>query len=135
MISPGAGTRDPDVGHGVGNMPTPHRAGALGSALDSALDSALRGALDALQDVAANDSLCTLKGERVQAAKYWEGHVVALKELQRIRRGAPSSEARADGHAALLTQWSKQLSSHDRSDLKWRSYLVGGLDALNSVVE
>lgn len=133
MISPRADTRAPDVGRGVGNMPSRPHSSELDSGPDSALDCALSRALEVLQGVAAHDSLCTLQGERIQAAKYWEGHVVALKELQRDHHGAHCPKARADGHAALITQWSTRLRTHDRSDVKWRSYLVGGLDALNSV--
>jgi hypothetical protein len=115
----------------VGNMPAPPEAPTLDPA--RALDRALSRAREALQGVAANDSLCTLQGERVQAAKYWEGQVVALRELQRAGHGVHSPEGRSGGHAALISQWSEQLRAHERSDLKWRSYLTGGLDALNTV--
>jgi hypothetical protein len=89
--------------------------------------------LASLEHVAAEDSLCTLTGERVQAAKYLEGQVVALKELRRIRRTGLSPEADNEARLALIERWSKRLRSHDRSDLKWQSYLTGGVDALTAV--
>ncbi len=97
------------------------------------LDVMLGQALASLQHVAAEDSLCTLTGERVQAAKYFEGQVVALKELRRIRRTGLSPEADNEARLALVDQWSTRLRSHDRSDLKWQSYLTGGVDALTAV--
>ncbi|MDR9396093.1 MAG: hypothetical protein RI518_01165 [Pontimonas sp.] len=94
---------------------------------------ALAHALDALQGVAADDSLCTLQGERVHAAKYWEGHVVALKALQRARHNGSAPAGHDAAREELIAQWSEQLHSHDRSDQKWKSYLTGGLEALKSV--
>lgn len=95
--------------------------------------AALAHALDALQGVAADDSLCTLQGERVHAAKYWEGHVVALKALQRARHNGSAQAGHDAAREELIAQWSEQLHSHDRSDQKWKSYLTGGLEALKSV--
>lgn len=102
---------------------------ASGGDLDLMLDQALA----SLQHVAAEDSLCTLTGERVQAAKYFEGQVVALKELRRVRRTGLSPEADNEARLALIEGWSTRLHSHDSSDLKWQSYLTGGRDALTAV--
>lgn len=83
--------------------------------------AALAHALDALQGVAADDSLCTLQGERVHAAKYWEGHVVALKALQRARHNGSAQAGHGAAREELIAQWSVQLHSHDQSDQKWKS--------------
>jgi len=115
----------------------PPRGATSPSSTDQAtavdLDLMLDQVLASLEHVAAEDSLCTLTGARVQAAKYFEGQVVALKELRRIRRTSISPEADNQARLALIEQWSKRLRSHERSDLKWQSYLSGGRDALTAV--
>ena len=94
---------------------TIHSPSDLSTALDSALQS--------LQAVSEGDSLCTLSGERVEAAKYYEGRVVALKAL---RTAAPDAlRQRAD---ELLETWSREYAAHAAHDSGWSAYLTGLLD-------
>jgi hypothetical protein len=87
------------------------------------LSSALDSALQSLQTVSEGDSLCTLRGDRVNAAKYYEGRVVALKAL---RTAAP--DARGQRADELLVTWSREYAAHAAHDSGWSSYLAGLLD-------
>ncbi len=83
---------------------------------------AQRAALEALQAAAGDQSLCTLSRERVNAAKYHEGAVTALGDAARaLRAGLPlPSPGEWGGIAAVRAE----------ADARWRSYLIGGRDAL-----
>jgi hypothetical protein len=86
---------------------------------------AQRAALEALQSAAGDQSLCTLSRERVNAAKYYEGQVTALGDAARaVRSGAPLPRPEDWGDIAVVRA---------ETDPRWRSYLVGGRDALTSL--
>lgn len=79
-------------------------------------------AIDALTSAASGESLCTLARERLPAAKYHEGAVVALGDaLRASRRGDPPPDRDSWG-----SQWGR-LMEHDPS---WRAYVLGGREAL-----
>lgn len=79
-------------------------------------------ALKALQSAAGGDSLCTLRRERVAAAKYHEGAVAALGAAARaVRRGDPLPDPDA---------WDPIAVARAGGDSRWHAYLLGGRDAL-----
>lgn len=86
------------------------------------IEAARAAALDSLSAAAAGDSLCTMRRERLPAAKYHEGAVAALGDARRAARGGlPALDAANWGaHWAVLAE-------HDE---RWRAYLAGGRDAL-----
>lgn len=91
------------------------------------VEEAHRAALDALTRAAGSDSLCTLSRERLNAAKYHEGAVVALSQLARaLRRGTAVPTAQEWGRGAVETQ--------AQTSADWRAYLIGGREALTAAL-
>lgn len=86
---------------------------------------AQRSALESLQSAAGDQSLCTLSHERVNAAKYFEGAVTALGDAARALRAGGTLPAPED--------WGGIAAVRAATDARWRSYLVGGREALTSV--
>ena len=93
------------------------------------LDVLLTQSLEQLNDAASGDSLCTLSGVNVQAAKYLEGTVVALKNLKRELRETPSENLTeiADRVGLYLIQ---QLPPGYEHNPSWHSYAAGAKDAI-----
>ena len=92
------------------------------------LTQKLHESLDALNQAASGDSLCTLKGDRVEAAKYLEGQVIALKDvLKRSEQDSslPPSEVLDQAEQA----WSNRNPEGFSDAPSWVSYRLGGLDA------
>ncbi len=95
------------------------------SAALEVIEAARAAALDDLGAVAAGASLCTLRGERIPAAKYHEGAVAALGEAlraERDRRAAPDPGT-----------WGAQWAQLAESDDGWRAYIAGGRAALAAI--
>lgn len=86
---------------------------------------AQRTALDSLQSAAGDQSLCTLSHERVNAAKYFEGAVTALGDAARALRAGDDLPA--------PEEWGGIAAVRAETDARWRSYLVGGREALAAV--
>jgi hypothetical protein len=92
----------------------------------------LRESLDALNRAASGDSLCTLKGERVETAKYLEGQVVAIKSLIKL------VDQQADSELSTLLALAKEAwlarNPEDFSHApSWVSYRLGGIDVLEGM--
>ncbi len=99
---------------------TPTADATLARVLD-----AQRVALESLQSAAGDQSLCTLSHERVNAAKYFEGAVTALGDAARALRSGASVPA--------PEEWGGIAQVRAETDARWRSYLVGGREALTSL--
>lgn len=98
---------------------------ALVSAPLEAIEAARAEALDSLSAAASGASLCTLRGERLPAAKYHEGAVAALGDARRAVR---------DGQAAPDPEsWGAQWAEFAERDDGWRAYVTGGRAALASL--
>lgn len=97
----------------------------VAAGLSSARDTALR----SLDQASEGQSLCTLRGEKVEAAKYFEGRVVALTELLR-QSDQTQLKVAAD---QLAQQWRGDFAERAAADPGWRSYLAGLLDACSEV--
>lgn len=97
----------------------------------STLSDALASSLESVQAAALGDSLCTVRGERVQATKYFEGRVVALRQLVKATAAHVDDTAWSLGdHApALATQWRQDVGAKAEVDPGWESYLAGACDA------
>ena len=96
------------------------------------LTQKLHESLDALNQAASGDSLCTLKGDRVEAAKYLEGQVIALKDvLKRSEQDSslPPSEVLDQAEQA----WSNRNPEGFSDAPSWMSYRLGGLDAFAAI--
>ena len=92
----------------------------------------LRESLDALNRAASGDSLCTLKGERVETAKYLEGQVVAIKSLITL------IDQQGDSELSTLLPLAKEawLARNPEGFSQapsWVSYRLGGIDVLEQV--
>lgn len=91
-----------------------------------------RQALSNLNRSVEGASLCTLRGERVDQAKYHEGQVAVLGEVLRaLRGGIPVSP---EGYTELLgvirERWRGRAAEATAASHIWQSYIAGGLDAL-----
>lgn len=97
------------------------------------LTQTLNESLDALNTAASGDSLCTLSGEKVEAAKYLEGQVIALKLALRFARASQQEDVLV---AVVLrearAEWIRKNPEGFSSSPSWVSYRMGGLDALDS---
>jgi hypothetical protein len=92
------------------------------------IEAAHDAALDALTHAAAGQSLCTLGRERLNAAKYHEGAVVALSDARRaLRRGVPPPAPQDWGAGPVAAQ--------AQTSAQRRAYLIGGRDALTAVYQ
>ena len=87
------------------------------------LDTIIAQSLDALTSSASGDSLCTLTGVCVQAAKYHEGQVVFAKKVKKAlaKDSAPALES-------VRRQWQHEKSDLLLADPAWKSYFTGGVD-------
>ncbi len=100
------------------------------------LTHTLNESLDALNRVASGDSLCTLSGDKVEAAKYLEGQVIALKlALRLVRESEPKAIAVTDVLRDARAKWIRKNPERFSSSPLWVSYRMGGLDALDSVAD
>lgn len=98
------------------------------AALAERIEAAHAAALDALTHTTAGQSLCTLGHERLNAAKYHEGAVVALSDARRaVRRGTAPPMAEEWGRGPVQIQ--------AQTSASWRAYLVGGRDALTAAYQ
>ncbi|GAA1695040.1 hypothetical protein GCM10009808_10220 [Microbacterium sediminicola] len=90
------------------------------------VEAAREVALDALTHATGTQSLCTLGRERLRAAKYHEGAVVALGDLRRaLRRGEPAPTPETWGLGIV--------EKYAATSPDWRAYLIGGREALSGV--
>jgi hypothetical protein len=100
-----------------------------------------RVALANLGAAAGGESLCALSrgGISVPAAKYHEGAACALAEARRAVQAADGGPGgtRAARTALLdvLARWRAQSVTTGRTGPGWTSYLTGGLDALEQMVD
>jgi hypothetical protein len=97
------------------------------------LDTIISQSLEALTSAASGDSLCTLKGVSVQAAKYHEGQTIAAKDFRRalVRYGSATGSP-----AALLKKVRQQWEAKNppRPDAHaGESYRTGGIDMFESL--
>ena len=76
--------------------------------------------------------MCTLSGDRVEAAKYLEGHVIALKDVLKRSEQDPSLPP-----LEVLDQaeqaWSNRNPEGFSDAPSWVSYRLGGLDAFAAI--
>lgn len=98
----------------------------------SALDTLRRDTLAHLMTVSEGESLCRLSGDRVNAAKYWEGQAAYLGVLsQEASRNHLDSES-PPGPEVFWRVERRQprppAGEHGLSE-DWRSYLAGWADA------
>lgn len=95
-----------------------------------ALTDALASSLESLQAAASGDSLCTVRGEKVQATKYFEGRVVALRQLDKVASAHAGDTAWSlrDQAPQLAAQWRRDFGQKAHADPGWQSYLAGALD-------
>jgi len=96
------------------------------------LTQKLHESLDALNRAASGDSLCTLKGDRVEATKYLEGQVIAFKDvLKRSEQDSslPSSQVFDQAEQA----WNNRNPEGFSDAPTWVSYRLGGLDAFATI--
>ena len=91
------------------------------------LDQTLR----TLNDVSDGDALCTVRGEKVAATKYYEGQVVALKNLIRHLRRHPDGSKAQD----VVREWDTATRHADTGSPAWRSYRLGGQDILDRLFQ
>jgi hypothetical protein len=92
------------------------------------LTQKLHESLDALNHAASGDSLCTLSGDRVEAAKYFEGQVIAIKNvLKRIQQDSALDPVEVLDQAEQA--WSNRNPEGFSEMPSWVSYRLGGLDA------
>lgn len=97
------------------------------------LTHTLNESLDALNRAAAGDSLCTLSGERVEAAKYLEGQVIALKLALRYSGASErENDAAIESLSQARAEWIRKNPEGFSSSPSWVPYRMGGLDALDS---
>ena len=97
------------------------------------LTHTLNESLDALNRVASGDSLCTLSGERVEAAKYLEGQVIALKLALRLVTAEEERDREpTDLIRCALDEWAKKNPESFSQAPSWVSYRLGGIDVLDS---
>jgi len=76
--------------------------------------------------------LCTLSGDRVEAAKYFEGQVIAIKNvLKRSVQNSSLELAEVLGQAEQA--WSNRNPEGFSDAPAWVSYRLGGLDALSAI--
>lgn len=87
------------------------------------LDTIIEQSLDALTSAASGDSLCTLKGVSVQAAKYHEGQVVFAKQVKKALSNDPTTTLKD-----ILQKWQAANPETLRTDSGWKSYFTGGVD-------
>lgn len=100
------------------------------------LTHTLNESLDALNRAASGDSLCTLSGDKVEAAKYLEGQVIALKlAIRLVRESEPKAFAVTDVLRDARAEWIRKNPEGFSSSPSWVSYRMGGLDALDSVAD
>jgi hypothetical protein len=97
------------------------------------LTQKLHESLDALNRAASGDSLCTLSGDRVEAVKYLEGQVIAIKNvLKRLEQG-PSLEP-GDVVDDATRDWNDRNPEGFSDAPSWVSYRLGGLDAFATIM-
>jgi hypothetical protein len=94
------------------------------------LDTIIEQSLDALTSAASGDSLCTLTGVSVQAAKYHEGQVVFAKQVKKALSSDPSL-ARRD----VLQKWQAANPEALLTDPGWKSYFTGGVDMAEALAQ
>ena len=100
-----------------------------------------RAALVDLGAAVGGRSLCALsrEGTSVPAAKYHEGTAAALAEARRAVQTVPDGPGGSHvARAALLdvrARWRTQSRTIGRTGLDWTSYLTGGLDALEQMLD
>ena len=87
-------------------------------------------ALQALTSAAKGDSLCTLRGEHVEAAKYFEGRVAALSALMR----QDTTDDLVQRATELAAQWSTDYLERAATSAAWASYRQGLLDVCDEAV-
>lgn len=94
-------------------------------------------ALANLGAAAGGESLCALSrgGVSVPAAKYHEGAACALAEARRAVQAADGTLAARTALLDVLARWRAQSVTAGRTGPGWTSYLTGGLDALEQVVD
>ena len=87
------------------------------------LDTIIAQSLDALTSSASGDSLCTLTGVCVQAAKYHEGQVVFAKKVKKAlaKDSPPALES-------VRKQWEHENPDVLLAESGWKSYFTGGVD-------
>jgi len=95
-----------------------------------ALSDALASSLESLKAAASGDSLCTVRGEKVQATKYFEARVVALRQLDKAASATPGNTTWSLGDlvSPLANQWRREVGAKADADPGWQSYLAGALD-------
>ncbi len=84
-----------------------------------------------------SDTLCRIHtdGRVTGGAKYAEGRLVALADLQRRLRSAAADDS-VSVWASELRRWADDLDrlrAQDRPALPWLAYRQGGVDALEDV--
>jgi hypothetical protein len=92
----------------------------------------LHESLDTLNRAASGDSLCTLSGDRVEAVKYLEGQVIAIKNvLKRLEREPSLEPGQALNDATQ--EWNDRNPEGFSDAPSWVSYRLGGLDAFATI--
>ena len=98
-------------------------------------------ALAGLGAVVGGQSLCELSRDAtpLPTAKYHEGTAAALAEARRALCSVAERPRSADRDRSVLhsirAHWLAQSSSPGRTGPHWDSYLAGGLDALDQLVD
>jgi hypothetical protein len=89
-----------------------------------------------LLTVAGGASLCAISKNAgsVPAAKYFEGRLVALKDLRRSL--GPNDEGHADVVDAIHESWAASLATATNrgAGSDWLAYYAGGVDELEELV-
>jgi len=96
------------------------------------LTQQLHESLDALNRAASGDSLCTLSDDRVEAAKYLEGQVIAIKNVLKRSEQGPSLELVEVLYDAKR-EWNDRNPEGFSDAPSWVSYRLGGLDAFATI--
>jgi len=100
--------------------------------------------LAALADLVASaggESLCShsRQGAAVPAVKYCEGAAAALAEVRRAVEAVADRPGGASSAFALLpdvhARWRAQSHTMGHRGADWASYLAGGLDALEKMID
>lgn len=80
----------------------------------------------------SGDSLCTLRGDRVEAGKYLEGQVIAIKNvLKRTEHDSSLDPAQLLDDAEQA--WNVRNPEGFSDAPSWVSYRLGGLDAFSAM--
>ena len=95
------------------------------------VSQALERELQSLAEAVDAQPLCTLSGQAVSAGKYYEGRVVATRELARLCRHSPSltPEDLSDLAEELQRDKTAAFGEAAKNDHAWASYLAGLVDA------